>query len=61
MLNKIGLTIRNIWRKPEKTKEEPKRFVPNQRVGKESMTDEEILRQGFNGSTYSINGRDVDF
>ena len=75
MLNKIGLTIRNIWKKPEKsiwlpngiwrkpeeTKEEPKRFVPNQRVGKENMTDEEILQQGFNGSTYSINGRDVDF
>jgi len=25
------------------------------------MTDEEKLKQGFNGSTYSINGRDVDF
>ena len=26
----------------------------------ENMTDEEKLKQGFNGSTYSINGRDVD-
>jgi len=25
------------------------------------MSDEEKLKQGFNGSTYSINGRDVDF
>ena len=29
--------------------------------GEEDMTDEEILKQGFNGNTYSINGRDVDF
>jgi len=25
------------------------------------MSDEEKLKAGFNGSTYSINGRDVDF
>ena len=47
----------NNKKEPEKTKS----FVPNQRVGKENMTDEEILKQGFNGNTYSINGRDVDF
>ena len=35
----------------------------NHRVRKDSekMTDKEKMDQGFNGSTYSINGRDVDF
>jgi len=30
-------------------------------MNSENMTDEEKLKQGVNGSTYSINGRDVDF
>ena len=35
----------------------------NHRVRKDSekMTDKEKMDQGFNGSTYSINGRDIDF
>jgi hypothetical protein len=36
-------------------------FNPRIRVNGTNMTDEEKLKQGFNGSTYSINGRDVDF
>ena len=36
-------------------------FNPRTRIHSENMTDEEKLKQGFNGSTYSINGRDVDF
>ena len=36
-------------------------FNPRIRMNSENMTDEEKLKQGFNGSTYSINGRDVDF
>ena len=36
-------------------------FNPRTRINSENMTDEEKLKQGFNGSTYSINGRDVDF
>ena len=41
--------------------ETPKRFVPNQRVKSDEMTDQEKMDQGFNGSTYTLNGRDVDF
>ncbi len=36
-------------------------FNPRTRINSENMSDEEKLKQGFNGSTYSINGRDVDF
>ena len=36
-------------------------FNPRTRMNSENMTDEEKLHAGFNGSTYSINGRDVDF
>ena len=61
MLDKIKNIIKQQKPEAEQVTEKPKRFVPNQRVGKEEMTDEEILKQGFNGSTYSINGRDVDF
>ena len=47
--------------KVEKTTEEEKPFVPNKRLNDEKMTDQEKMDQGFNGGTYSINGRDVDF
>tara|TARA_B100000941_G_scaffold277768_1_gene241550 strand:+ start:1481 stop:1660 length:180 start_codon:yes stop_codon:yes gene_type:complete len=46
--------------KTEKVVEE-KPFDPRTRINSEDMTEEEKLKQGFNGSTYSINGRDVDF
>ena len=61
MLDKIKNIIKQQKPEVEQVPEQAKRFVPNQRVGKEDMTDEEILKQGFNGSTYSINRRDVDF
>tara|TARA_B100001248_G_C27153182_1_gene350029 strand:+ start:383 stop:565 length:183 start_codon:yes stop_codon:yes gene_type:complete len=47
--------------KVEKPIEEEKPFVPNKRLNDDKMTDQEKMDQGFNGSTYSINGRDVDF
>ena len=46
--------------KPEASKP-AKKFDPRTRINSENMTEEEKLRAGFNGSTYSINGRDVDF
>jgi len=46
-------------KKQEKQESTP--FNPRIRMNSENMTDEEKLKQGFNGSTYSINGRDVDF
>tara|TARA_B100000676_G_C17930197_1_gene760442 strand:+ start:660 stop:797 length:138 start_codon:yes stop_codon:yes gene_type:complete len=39
----------------------PKKFNPSKRVDSEKLTDKEKMDKGFNGSTYSINGRDVDF
>ena len=49
--------------KPELINEEQteKPFDPRTRINSEDMTEEEKLKQGFNGSTYSINGRDIDF
>jgi len=44
---------------PTTAKDKLEKFVPNKRVG--SLTDKEKMDKGFNGSTYSINGRDVDF
>tara|TARA_Y100001958_G_scaffold141165_1_gene116365 strand:+ start:469 stop:657 length:189 start_codon:yes stop_codon:yes gene_type:complete len=38
-----------------------KKFDPRTRIGNEKMSDKEKMDKGFNGSTYSINGRDVDF
>jgi hypothetical protein len=48
---------KKLLTKPEATTP----FNPRTRIHSENMTDEEKLKQGFNGSTYSINGRDVDF
>ena len=33
----------------------------NKRVDSDKMTDIEKMDKGFNGNTYSINGKDVDF
>ena len=33
----------------------------NKRVDSDNMTDIEKMDEGFNGNTYSINGKDVDF
>ena len=43
------------------TLEPEKKFDPRTRINSENMTEEEKLKAGFNGNTYSINGRDVDF
>lgn len=51
-----------LKRKPAESVDEPKKKF-NHRVRKDSenMSDKEKMDKGFNGSTYSINGRDVDF
>tara|TARA_Y100001937_G_C7070748_1_gene308241 strand:- start:181 stop:372 length:192 start_codon:yes stop_codon:yes gene_type:complete len=41
--------------KPKKSK------AYGKRIGSEEASDIEKMDKGFNGSTYSINGRDVDF
>ena len=43
--------------------EEPKRkkFNPSKRIDSNKLSDKEKMDKGFNGKTYSINGRDVDF
>lgn len=50
------LTVRSVEEEPK-----PKKFNPSKRVDSEKLTDKEKMDKGFNGSTYSINGRDVDF
>jgi len=56
-----------IFKKKEQPKqEEPNRLEQvkknrNKRVDSDNMTDIEKMDQGFNGKTYSINGKDVDF
>ena len=52
-----------------KKKEKPKTPIrleqmkkdKNKRVDSDKMTDIEKMDKGFNGNTYSINGKDVDF
>ena len=34
---------------------------PHKRVDSDNMTEIQKMDQGFNGNTYSINGKDVDF
>tara|TARA_B100001094_G_scaffold204831_1_gene198754 strand:+ start:75 stop:248 length:174 start_codon:yes stop_codon:yes gene_type:complete len=49
-------------RKPTEPVDEPKKKFNHQvRKDSENMSDKEKMDKGFNGSTYSINGRDVDF
>ena len=54
------------WFQKEKKKEEPSRLEQvkkdkNKRVDSDKMTDIEKMDQGFQGNTYTINGKDVDF
>ncbi|MBL97892.1 MAG: hypothetical protein CMF52_08755 [Legionellales bacterium] len=60
LLNKISLKKQTDTQQVT-TPKETTPFNPRTRMNSENMTDEEKLKQGFNGSTYSINGRDVDF
>jgi len=55
-----------IFKKKEQPKQKPSRIEQikkdkNKRVDSDNMTDIEKMDQGFNGKTYSINGKDVDF
>ncbi len=55
-----------IFKKKEQPKQKPSRIEQikkdkNKRVDGDNMTDIEKMDQGFNGKTYSINGKDVDF
>tara|TARA_B110000046_G_scaffold6837_1_gene7197 strand:- start:7128 stop:7358 length:231 start_codon:yes stop_codon:yes gene_type:complete len=43
----------------DKRKDKP--MDPKVRKDSEKMTDIEKMDQGFNGDTFSLNGRDVDF
>ena len=38
-----------------------KKFNPSKRIYSDKLSDKEKMDKGFNGKTYSINGRDVDF
>jgi len=38
-----------------------KKFNPSKRINGDKLTDKEKMDEGFNGKTYIINGRDVDF
>jgi len=40
---------------------EEKDFDPYERKNGDKMTEVEKMDKGFNGSTYSINGLDIDF
>lgn len=56
-----------IFKKKEQPKqEEPNRLEQvkknrNKRVDSEKMTDIEKMDQGFNGKTFTLNGKEVDF
>ena len=55
-----------IFKKKEQPKQKPSRIEQikkdkNKRVDGDNTTDIEKMDQGFNGKTYSINGKDVDF
>ena len=55
-----------LFKKKEQPKTKPTRLEQikkdkNKRVDSENMTDIEKMDKGFNGNTYSINGKDVDF
>ena len=42
-------------------KQKQKKFNPSKRIDGDKLSDKEKMDKGFNGKTYSINGRDVDF
>ena len=55
-----------LFKKKEQPKNKPSRLEQmkkdkNKRVDSDKMTDIEKMDKGFNGNTYSINGKDVDF
>ena len=56
---KLGRDKKRDTSLPNNSNTEDKKFDPRTRVG--NLTDREKMDQGFNGKTFSINGRDVDF
>lgn len=55
-----------LFKKKEQPEIKPTRLEQikkdkNKRVDSDNMTDIEKMDKGFNGNTYSINGKDVDF
>ena len=55
----------NIFKKKQQPKKptrlEQLKKDKNKRVDSEKMTDIEKMDQGFNGKTFTLNGKDVDF
>ena len=54
--------IKNLFT-AQSVEEEPKlkKFNPAKRINSDKLSDKEKMDEGFNGKTYTINGRDVDF
>ena len=50
------LTVRSAVEEPKR-----KKFNPSKRIDSNKLSNKEKMDKGFNGKTYSINGRDVDF
>ena len=50
------LTVQSVVEEPKQ-----KKFNPTKRVDSDKLSDKEKMDKGFNGKTYSINGRAVDF
>tara|TARA_B100000242_G_scaffold76276_1_gene49673 strand:+ start:145 stop:333 length:189 start_codon:yes stop_codon:yes gene_type:complete len=50
------LTVQSAAEEPKQ-----KKFNPSKRIDGDKLSDKEKMDKGFNGKTYSINGRDVDF
>ena len=50
------LTVQSVEEEPKQ-----KKFNPSKRIDGDKLSDKEKMDKGFNGKTYSINGRDVDF
>ena len=50
------LTVQSVVEEPKQ-----KKFNPSKRIDSDKLSDKEKMDKGFNGKTYSINGRDVDF
>ena len=62
----VFCTFVGLFKKKEQPKTKPTRLEQikkdkNKRVDSDNMTDIEKMDKGFNGNTYSINGKDVDF
>ena len=51
----------NSFSEKKETRLEQMKKDKNKRVDSDKMTDIEKMDKGFNGNTYSINGKDVDF